>query len=108
MVRLTVAFSAYSARTAQGLLDGLRFLEPATRLQPGCLGCYNWTEPDLTLHHVEEWDSEANMRRRVRSEEFTALLEMIEGAREPYVQFDFVTEVRGLDYVAEVRGEFGT
>jgi hypothetical protein len=30
---------------------------------------------------------------------------MIESARDPRVQFDFVTTTRGLDYVAEVRGE---
>lgn len=107
MVCLTVAFTAPSARTALQLLDGLRFLEPVTRLQRGCLRCCNWTEPDLTLHHIEEWESEADMRRRVGGEEFTALLEMVEAAREARVQFDFIAVTRGLDYVAEVRGEFG-
>ena len=45
------------------------------------------------------------MRLRVRSERFTRLLEVLESAPEapPAVQFDFVTETRGLDYVAEVR-----
>ena len=47
------------------------------------------------------------MRRRVRTEEFRSLLEMVEAARDPRVQFDFVATTRGLDYVAEVRGEFG-
>ncbi len=47
------------------------------------------------------------MRRRLGAQEFTALLEMVEAAREPRVQFDFVAVTRGLDYVAEVRGAFG-
>ena len=49
MVRLVVVFSATSEREAQELLDGLRFLEPLTRLQTGCLACSNWREADLTL-----------------------------------------------------------
>ena len=44
------------------------------------------------------------MRLRVKSERFTSLLEVFESSREaPTVQFDFVRETRGLDYVAEVR-----
>ena len=35
---------------------------------------------------------------------FTRLLELLESAPEaPSLQFDFVTETRGLDYVEEVR-----
>ena len=105
MVRLVVAFSAPSARAAQELLDALRYLEPLTRLQPGCLRCSNWTESDLTLHHMEEWESETDVRGWVRSEEFRSLLGMIENARDPRVQFDFVASTRGLDYVAEVRAQ---
>ena len=104
MVRLTVAFTAPTPRAALELLDALRFLEPDTRLQPHCLRCSNWTDPDLTLHHIEEWETEAAMRRRVRSADFTSLLEMVEATRNPQVQFDFVGVTRGLDYVAEVRG----
>lgn len=105
MVRLLVAFNAPSARAAQDLLEALRYLEPLTRLQPGCQRCSNWTESDLTLHHMEEWETETDLRRWVRSEEFRSLLGMIETARDPRVQFDFVAATRGLDYVAEVRGQ---
>jgi hypothetical protein len=56
------------------------------------------------VRYVEEWATEEAMRRRVRSDRFTLLLEVLESASEaPGVQFDFVTETRGLDYVAEVR-----
>jgi quinol monooxygenase YgiN len=107
MVRLTIGFNASSGRAAQALFDALRFLEGATRLHPGCLQCCDWIDTDLMLHHIEDWETEADMRRRVRSEEFRLLLEMVESAREPRVQFDFVATTRGLDYVAEVRDEFG-
>jgi hypothetical protein len=50
--------------------------------------------------------SEAAIRRRVRSDGFTSLLGVMETAKQaPRIHFDFVTTSRGLDYVAEVRGE---
>ena len=106
MVRLTVGFRAVSNRCAHDLLEALRFVMTSTRLEPGCRGCSAWTEPDSTVHYLEEWESESDMRRRVSSPRFTTLLAVLESAREsPQVQFDFVTRTRGLDYVAEIRDE---
>jgi hypothetical protein len=103
MVRLTVALPA-SARGAPALLEALRFISMSTQLEEGCLGCSMWADPDSTVHYVEEWATEADMRRRVCSDRFTSLLGVMESAQEPpRVQFDFVTTTRGLDYVAEVR-----
>jgi quinol monooxygenase YgiN len=105
MVRLTVALSAASGRAAQDLLEALRFLLTGTRLEAGCLECCAWVDSDSTVHYVEEWETEADMRRRVRSSRFTSLLSVLESAQEPpRVQFDFVTRTRGIDYVAEIRG----
>jgi quinol monooxygenase YgiN len=106
MVRLTVAFAGGSGRNAQDHLEALRFLMTTTRLEAGCCGCSTWADPDFTVHYVEEWETEADMRRRVRSPRFTSLLAVLESAREsPRVQFDFVTRTRGIDYVAEIRGD---
>jgi quinol monooxygenase YgiN len=105
MVRLTVALDPTSARCAQDFLDAFRFLVLGTRLESGCLGCSAWTDPDATVRYVEEWLTENDMRRRVRSEGFTSLLSIVESARDPRVQFDFVTTTRGLDYVEEVRND---
>jgi quinol monooxygenase YgiN len=103
MVRLNVAIRA-SARSTQDLLEGFRFLIVGTRLEPGCLGCWAWTDPDGTVHYVEEWATDADTVRHVRSSRFTSLLAILESAHEPpRVQFDFVAATRGLDYVAEVR-----
>lgn len=104
MVRLTIALNAMSARSPQELLDALRFLALGTRLEPGCLTCTAWTSLE-SVHYIEEWTTEADMRRRVRSDTFTSLLGILETARDPRVQFDFVTTTRGLDYVAEVRAD---
>ena len=106
MVRLTVALEAVSEQTVEDLLEALRFLITGTRLESGCRGCSAWADPDSTVHYVEEWETEADMRRRVRSPRFTSLLAVMESTHEPpQVQFDFVAATRGIDYVAEIRGE---
>lgn len=104
MVRLSISLGASSSRNGQDLLDALRFLVPSTRLEPGCIGCSAWIEPDSTVHYVEEWTTEAAMKLRVTSSAFTPLLAIIEAASDPRVQFDFVAVTRGLDYVEQIRG----
>jgi hypothetical protein len=105
MVRLTVCLHASSRRSVRDLLEALRFLGVSVQLEPGCLGCFAWVEPDWTVRYVEEWQTESDMRRRVCSERFTSLLSVVESAEEPQVTFDFVTTTRGLDYVEEARAD---
>ena len=103
MVRLTVMLTA-SANRVQDLVAAFRFLMVSTRLDQGCIACSVWSEPDSSVHYVEEWSSEEDIRRRVGSDSFTSVLALLESVREPpHVQFDFVSSTRGLDYVAEVR-----
>jgi quinol monooxygenase YgiN len=103
VVRLTVVLVA-SGRSAPRLEEALRSLMIPTMLKEGCLECSTWVDPDCTVHYQEEWATEAHMRDRVRSEQFTRLLAVIEASEsQPRVQFDFVTMTRGLDYVEEVR-----
>jgi quinol monooxygenase YgiN len=105
MVRLSIALRAASARSAQDLLEAFRFLAVGTRLERGCLGCSEWLERDSVVRYVEEWATEPEMRRRVQSERFTSVLAVLESAQDAQVQFDFVTESRGLEYVAEARSD---
>jgi quinol monooxygenase YgiN len=103
MVRLNVTLSAVSAGDADALVDGLRFQIPGTQLEKGCIGCSVWTGPDYAAHYVEDWATEADIRRRVLSDRFTSLMAVVEAATRAAVQFDFVHETRGLEYVLEVR-----
>ena len=106
MVRLNVVLNPGSPRGVDDLLDALRFVIAGTQLEPGCLGCSAWADPDLTVHYVESWSSEEDVRQHVLSPLFTSLLAIVELLRSPpHFQFDFVSASRGLDYVAEVRGE---
>ena len=100
---MTVILAASHPRAHQ-LVLALRLLMADTRLEPGCLSCTVWSNLDATVRYVEEWATEPDMERRVRSDSFTALLAVIDRAEEPpEVRFDFHTLSRGLDYVSEIR-----
>jgi quinol monooxygenase YgiN len=106
MVRLNVVLKPGSPHGVDGLLDALRFVIAGTRLEPGCQGCSTWADPDSTVHYVESWSSEEDVRQHVMSPLFTSLLAIVESLQAPpHVQFDFVAASRGLDYIAEVRGQ---
>jgi quinol monooxygenase YgiN len=108
MVRLIMMLAARNANDAALQADAFRSLMRLTRLENGCLGCSVQIEEDdrYTVHYVEEWANEEDLRRRVRSPRFTSLLQLLETAAEPpQVQFDFVTTTSGLEYVAAVRDQ---
>jgi len=72
-------------------------LEP-TRVQPGCRMCnlYQDVENPEAITLVEEWDSQAELDARLRSEEYRAVLAAIELAQEsPVLHFDTVTRRPG-------------
>lgn len=105
---------ALPASNTKPVVHALRMLASPIRIEPGCLACRVWIDDsdESTVRYEEEWTTEDAMRVRVRSPRFTRLLEVLESSGvPPWVQFDFVTETRGLEYVAEVReidGPFDT
>jgi len=106
VVRLSIELSA-PERDGRRIVSALRMLTVATRLEPGCLSCGLWTElsEDSYLHYEERWRSEEAIRRRVLSDAFTKLLEVLEASpTRPTVAFDFVARRRGLEFIEEVRG----
>ena len=78
-----------------------------TRVQPGCLRCdlYRDVEDRGAITLVEEWESQAELDLRLRSEDYRSVLAAIELAREPpVIHFDTVTRRAGLEIVASARG----
>jgi quinol monooxygenase YgiN len=106
MVRLLVTVRARTPRNAADVTDALRYLALRTRHEPGCLDCAVSGAGD-SIKYTEEWAGEAEMRQRVRSDKFTALLAVVETADAPQVRFEFIGGTRGLEYVEEVRRESG-
>jgi quinol monooxygenase YgiN len=92
-------------------MDALRSLMPSRR-DPGCLGCELLLTTDTAepsrLRYVEQWSTEGDLRARVESERFLCLLEALEHASAPpEIRFDLDGCSRGLEFVAEVRGQRG-
>jgi quinol monooxygenase YgiN len=77
------------------------------RVQPGCRRCdlYQDIENREAITLVEEWESQAELDLRLRSEEYRTVLATIELAQEqPVIHFDTVTRRAGLEIVASARG----
>jgi quinol monooxygenase YgiN len=93
------------------ITDALHRVMAAARAQFGCVGCSVTTHVgrQVGVEYTEEWASEDDLRRELRSERFTSLAALMESATEsPYVEFSLTTGRRGLDYVAEVRAELAS
>jgi len=78
-----------------------------TRVQPGCLRCdlYRDVEDQGAITLVEEWESQADLDLRLRSEDYRCVLAAIELSREqPVIHFDTVSRREGLEIVASARG----
>jgi quinol monooxygenase YgiN len=74
-----------------------------TRVQPGCLRCdlYRDVEDQETITLAEEWESQADLDLRLRSEDYRAVLAAIELSQEqPVIHFDTVIRRAGLEIVA--------
>jgi quinol monooxygenase YgiN len=77
-----------------------------TRAAPGCAGCTVSTEMGalVVIQYTENWKSETDLRRQVRSDRFSALAELIERATEhPMIEFALPGGSRGIEYAEEVR-----
>jgi quinol monooxygenase YgiN len=88
------------------ITSAVHSLATETRAAPGCLGCSVSTVlgGHGTVRYVEEWRTEADLRRQLQSETFTQLAGLLEvGIEPPLVQFELPGRKRGFDYVEEVR-----
>jgi len=78
-----------------------------TSVQPGCLRCdlYRDVEDPGAITLVEEWESQAELDLRLRSDDYRSVLAAIEMAQEqPVIHFDTVTRRSGLETVVSPRG----
>jgi hypothetical protein len=58
----------------------------------------------LKVDYVEEWDDPAELRPQLSCERFSRLLELVEMAAEaPEVEFRWISETYGMDYIATQR-----
>jgi quinol monooxygenase YgiN len=82
------------------IASALQELMLSTREEPGCVGCSLSTEMSahVSVFYVEEWASEADLQRQLRSHRFALLAELMERASQsPTVEFVLPHSIRGLD-----------
>jgi quinol monooxygenase YgiN len=94
------------AGEAQSITATLQSLMLKTRAAPGCAGCSVSTDMGalVMIQYIENWKTETDLRRQVRSDRFSALAELIEHATEhPVIEFTLPGGPRGIDYAEEVR-----
>jgi quinol monooxygenase YgiN len=84
----------------------LHSLAADTRAMRGCVGCSVSTDIGKrgTVRYTEEWQTEDDLRRRLRSDAFSYLAALVEDATDPpRIEFTLAHGTRGLDFVEEVR-----
>jgi quinol monooxygenase YgiN len=90
----------------QGFVQALRSLVGPTRVEPGCLFCHLYEDVEIagTFTLVEDWVSQVDFERRLRSEAYRRLLLLMELSPEPpVVQFHSVSSTAGIDAIVAAR-----
>ena len=104
VVQFVLRLCADSTESADDLWDGLQHIAAHTHHERGCSACAVELNSDWTVRFTEEWTTERDMQRPMRSDLFRAILELIEqSAQKPNVEFDVGVMVRDLDYAQQVK-----
>ncbi len=105
MVQLTMNITASLDRAHQ-LVDVLQRLMRRALQTKGCARARiaaDLNQAD-SFWYCEDWEDEAAFEARVRSDQFSQVLAVMEtSSRPPVLEFRTIGESRGLEYVAAVR-----
>jgi quinol monooxygenase YgiN len=104
-VRMTLTWSVPTGES-RPITAALQGLMVAARGERGCINCCLTTSmaERVTINYIEEWRTEEDLKRQLRSDRFTALAELLESASgRPTIEFALPGAVRGIDYAGEVR-----
>ena len=91
------------SRPIASFLQGLMV---STRAEPACLSCRLCTDagPETVISYVEEWRSEEDLKRQLKSERFAVLAELMEhSSQQPSIEFIVGDTSRGSEYAQDVR-----
>lgn len=85
----------------------LRSVAERTRAQPGCLSCriYQDAQENNVIMVDELWESQEDIDRHFRSDEYRHVLLVVEMASEqPDFRFSDVSHSKGLEIIEKARG----
>ena len=101
-IRITVSDSLNSE-----IVRLLRSLIEPTRVETGCISCGLYKDlhdPDILIW-VEDWDTQDDLERHLRSPQYKKVLAALDMSdAQPELRFDTVVETRGMQLIAEARG----
>ena len=107
MIILTIRMTV-QPRNRSAVLNVIRPMLGPTSVETGCAGCRMSADVDdeNVLMFSEEWDTQKNLERHVRSNGFRDLLSVLDLASEPpEVRIHTVTEARGMEVIRAARLE---
>ena len=84
-----------------------RSLVGPTSAVPGCIHCGYYTDAqnENVLCYVEEWQTEEDLQRHIRSSDYRKFLALVDLSSEPPdLKFHKVSETLGIEYIGQVRG----
>jgi quinol monooxygenase YgiN len=90
------------------VLSVLRSVQGPAQVQAHCLASRLFEEDgyDEAICYMEEWDSEQELHRHIRSDFYSRILAAVELSRIPPEQkFYYVNQTRGMDLVEAIRGQ---
>ena len=88
------------------VVRSLRALSGPTRLESGCLACRVFTDTDdcSKLLYLEMWDTGEQLVTRLRSKSYRHVLAaMEESVAPPELQFYWISEVKGIEFLEATR-----
>ena len=105
MIYMNLKLVPLPART-EPLIHALRLQMSRTQVQPGCIQCrlsQDPADPNVILYQ-EEWNSWEEIEKHIRSARFSKILELMElSSKSPDLSFADVHELRGMEYVQQLR-----
>jgi quinol monooxygenase YgiN len=105
MVQVVLRMVVHPARTAE-IIRTLRSLMLPLQAASGFISSRIYQEAGRpeAICYVEEWRTPEDMDQTIRSLHFTRLLAVMEEAAEPpELRLNWVTEVKGLEYLERLR-----
>jgi quinol monooxygenase YgiN len=105
MIQARLTIFAHPNRREE-MVRSIRMLMRSSRLDSGCLDCrlYSDVADPNALTLIEEWATQSDMERRLRSAAYGQLLQLVELSRQPpETVFHTITETSGIEAIQQNR-----
>ena len=94
------------AEKREEIVHTFRSLLEPTEVKHGCLGCHFYQDvaDENALTYVEQWQTQEDFERHVRSDQYRKHLALIDlSTSPPELKFHTISETSGIEYLATVR-----